>query len=500
MRIQKKVFWLIGIATIIRSIVALSIGLGNDEVYYLTYAQHLQWNYFDHPPMVALLIRLTTLNLTVVNDFTVRLGAIILSALNTYVVYKLVAEIKNEKTGFIAGLLFSSSIYSSIIAGIFILPDTPQLFFWLISLYALVGLVKNEENSKNIALLLFGITSGLCIMSKVHGVFLWFALGAYVVFYRREWFKNPYVYLSAVITTVIISPILIWNIQNNFITYTFHSQRVTPDGSVHFSGFLREFFGGFLYNNPINYVLIIIALVSISKGKIQINLETKRILLLCSLPLIVILLLVSWFRDTLPHWSGPGYVTLSVLASVYVSEKSKLGKIAVYSCCFIALIAFAGVLLIRYYPGTLGSKDALLYGKGDFTLDMYDWSYFRDEFKKKRQLDIQSGVAQTTFVISNQWFPGSHIDNYMVQPLGLDFVALGTLEDIHTYHWLNGYRKTLQKGDDAYFVTISNNFVNPNEIYAETFQKIGQPFVIRQFRNHELVRKMYVYLLRGYRG
>jgi len=54
-------------------LVAYSLELGNDEVYYQTYAQHLQWNYFDHPPMVALLIRLSTINLFFHNEFFVPL-------------------------------------------------------------------------------------------------------------------------------------------------------------------------------------------------------------------------------------------------------------------------------------------------------------------------------------------------------------------------------------------------------------------------------------------
>ena len=32
------------------------LNLGNDESYYWTFSKQLQWNYFDHPPMVALWI------------------------------------------------------------------------------------------------------------------------------------------------------------------------------------------------------------------------------------------------------------------------------------------------------------------------------------------------------------------------------------------------------------------------------------------------------------
>jgi hypothetical protein len=82
MLIKKKLYWLIAVATLVRCIAAVSVDLGNDEVYYLSYAYHLQWNYFDHPPMVAVLIRITTFNLNFTSEFFVRLGPIILSALN----------------------------------------------------------------------------------------------------------------------------------------------------------------------------------------------------------------------------------------------------------------------------------------------------------------------------------------------------------------------------------------------------------------------------------
>jgi 4-amino-4-deoxy-L-arabinose transferase-like glycosyltransferase len=127
---QKRIFFLIAISTIIRSLIACSLELSNTEVYYWTFARHLQWNYFDHPPMVAWLIRLTTLNLLVHHEFFVRLGAIIASAICTWLIFKIGIKIKNEQTGWFAALLYTASIYSSIAAGAFILPDSPQMVFW----------------------------------------------------------------------------------------------------------------------------------------------------------------------------------------------------------------------------------------------------------------------------------------------------------------------------------------------------------------------------------
>lgn len=504
-----KLFLLIFIATAVRVIIAITTGLGNDEAYYLTYAQHLQWNYFDHPPMVALLIRLTTFNLFFTNELFIRLGSIILAGVNTYLIYTICKNIKNEKAGFIAALLFTASFYSSIIAGVFIMPDSPQLFFWTIGVSLLIKIVSATKMDKNLnyALLLFGLVAGLCTMSKIHGVFLWFGFGLYILCYERALLANKHLYLAAAITIIIISPIVIWNINNHFITYTFHSNRVSINRGVNPSSFFREFFGGIFYNNPINYCLFIISLIALWKNKISIATPIKRILLLLSIPLIFLLLFMSLFRDTLPHWSGPAFLALIILTACSLADEVqtlktknlRLHKLALSSCIFILVITISGILLINYFPGTLGSKKEQSFGKGDVTLDMYDWNFFTNEFKKIYKKDIQSEKTATSFIINNKWFPGAHIDNYIAQPLHLDFIAVGKLEDIHTYEWLNKYRKKLKYGDDAYFITVSNNFSDPRAQYKTMFKKINTPVIIRQFRNKKHVRNMLVYLLEGYK-
>lgn len=504
---KNKIYWLIGIATLVRIAIAFCINLGNDEVYYLTYAQHLQWNYFDHPPMVALLIRLTTLNLYCTTDVCVRLGAIILAAWNTYLVFAIAKQIKNEKAGYIAALLYTASLYSSIIAGVFILPDSPQLFFWLLAVSVVLKIVtsQNKNTTLNFYLIGFGILTGLCIMSKVHGVFLWIGFGLYILFYKRSLLSNGFLYLSVVLTIVIIFPILLWNVDNNFITYTFHSERVVINNGVDLTHLIREFTGGILYNNPINYFLIGATLFSLYKTKTDIAAPIVRILLLISLPLIIVVLCISIFRATLPHWTGPAYVTLLILVASTFEEMTLYFKqlsirLVGFSVGLIVIISVAGCIVINNIPGTLGSKNQDTLGQGDPTLDMYNWDFFRAEFKKIHNENLKLRLTNTSFVINNKWFPGSHIDNYIVQPLHLNFIAVGKLEDIHTYAWLNKYRNKLKMGDDAYFITFSNSFFNPNDMYLNQFDTIQLPKKVIQYRNHKPVRVMYVYLLKGYKG
>src|SRR6478752_7062340 len=204
MKIKKEnlIYYIIIIGTLIRCIIGANVELGNDEVYYWTYALHLQTSYFDHPPLVGFFIRLFTFNLHFNQEIFIRLTAIIGSAINTWLIYKLLYKIKNRQTGIYAALFYNGCVYTSIISGLFILPDSPQVVFWLLGIFLLIKIFILNEQQK-LSMILFGLTAGLCTLCKIHGLYLWFAAGIYVVLFERRWLFNKYLWLSVLITAVL---------------------------------------------------------------------------------------------------------------------------------------------------------------------------------------------------------------------------------------------------------------------------------------------------------
>ena len=86
---QKHLLLLMGFSLLLRSLVAGLTELGNDEVYYWTYALFPDWSHFDHPPMVGWLINLFTGNLTFDSTFMLRVPALVLGTLNTWLAWRL---------------------------------------------------------------------------------------------------------------------------------------------------------------------------------------------------------------------------------------------------------------------------------------------------------------------------------------------------------------------------------------------------------------------------
>ena len=51
-------------------------------------------------------------------------------------------------------------------------------------------------------------------------------------------------------------------------------------------------------------------------------------------------------------------------------------------------------------------------------------------------------------------------------------MGLGGLESIHKYAWINNYRGGFHKGMNAYYITNSRNFKDPNVYYENEFESI----------------------------
>lgn len=503
-----KLTWLVWIATLVRCLVALIVELGNDEVYYYTYAVQPDWNHFDHPPLVGSVIRFFTLQLYASSTFTMRLGAIICAMISTGLIFHVGRIIRNERTGFIAAILYSASIYTSIISGLFILPDSPATVFWLAAIYCMlkaIGIGDYSPSQRSSALLWVGLWIGLATLSKVHGVFLWFGFGTYILIYQRSLFQRLNLYLSVVISLVLISPILHWNIQNDFITWRFHGDRVTPTEGIQLKSFLTALIGQFLYANPLVAIFCVGGLAAYYRHALPTLRPAGRLLIWVGLPIIIVTTVVSLFRPVLPHWSGLGLIPMMLLAATGADLHLNSGRPWLFyqkllngllQC--ILVIIFIGVFLILYYPGTLGNQEERHRGKGDFTLDMYGWRELPVIFSEVRAQDTVSGAMHADAALMvHKWFPGGHLYFYLARPLKMRTVGHGTLKDLHKFAWLNQHEGYIEKGEDAYFVVPSNYYVDPFTLYGEDFERIELAAQIPQERSGQTARYWFIYRLKN---
>ena len=498
---SKKLGLLILITMGIKLIVAGLLELGNDEVYYWTYALQLDWNHFDHPPMIGWMIRLTTINLHWVSEISLRLGSIIAASIATWFLFLTAKLIASEKAGWYAALIYQASIYTGVIAGLFILPDSPQMPIWTAALYCMAVLLFQPEMEKKTAIwILLGALIGLAALCKVHGLYLWVGFGLSMLIFRIKWLLNYRFYLAVFITLLFLIPIVYWNIQYDFITYKFHSERVTHT-HLQWDMLAREIAGEFAYQNPIVFLLLITSLIAFIRKRFSFSKKNIATWLLCmSLPMILLFWVIALFNPTLPHWTGPAYIPLYLLAAVYLEQKQiratpKVLKIAI---SFLFILLILATAIVRFSPINFGSQQKENYGEYCPTLDLSGWKDFSIAYTRLVANDREHHTMNdNSFLIVPKWFPGGHLEFYTAPMAMQTLIAIGPLQDIHKFAWLNRDRKKLQIGDDAYTIVPSNLPIDVEKQYGAYFTRILAPELIIQIRNRGMVRYFKVYRLKG---
>jgi hypothetical protein len=488
---------------LIRAFVAGFIELGNDEVYYWTYAKFPDWSHFDHPPMVGWVIQIFTLNLHFDHAFFLRLASVVFGTINTWLIFLIGRRIKDALTGFYAALLFTTSIYCFIIAGIFIMPDTPQVLFWLLSLWLLSDCLPDKELTRHnrIKLLLAGVTVGLALLSKYHSIFLVAGVFLYMLFYNRKWFRAKETYIAFLVALALFIPVILWNYHNSFVSFSFHESRVGHTGMrIRWDYFGTEILGQFFYSNPINFIIILCSLFALLRGGFFLNKTYLKLLLLMSLPLALVFMAFSLYSSTLPHWTGPAYLGLILVAAAWLSgspEKESSRKMIPWplriALSFQFILILFGVLQINY-----GIVPLKKYGVDDFTSQLYGWRQLGEKFRPVARRDTEQGIMTATApIITFRWFPAANLDYYVAGPVHKKVYSLGTLSRIHKYYWIDREQGDLPKGSDAYYIGLSNDFADPHERWGSLFDSIVAADTLKIIRRGELIWEAYVFRMKG---
>lgn len=503
-KIDKYLAWLLIISVLVRGFLAAFIEFGNDEVYYWTYAMYPDWSHFDHPGMVGWIMQIFSLNLLFHSEFALRLSSIIFMTLDTFIIYKIGCLVKNKLAGFYAALLYTASFYCFVITGVFIMPDTPLMLFTLLAIWCFVKWTRHGTS-----LLWAGLFTGLALLSKYSAGFIWVGVGIYILLYDRKQLKNKYLYLSILISAVCMLPLLIWNMQNDFISFTFHGDRVSLFGKLQPLDFLAEIAGELGYNNPINYVLIIIALVAFWRGKKYLDETSGRLLLCFALPFIGLFWFFSLTRPILPHWSAPAFTLLLLFPASYFAERQsvnngtiKLPKPIIATVSLLVLVLIFGTLEIKtgFIPLRFGERANSVqhYGESDFTTTIYGWRSIKDDFQKIREEKIADGeMKESDGMIGLQWFPMANFDYYVANPLGINMLGIRSIDKIHKYYWINEYRGGLQKGSDYWFLDESSDYYAPERYLEDKFDEIVPCDTIVVDRCGTPAKYVFVYMCKG---
>jgi hypothetical protein len=275
--------------------------LQDDEAYYWVYGQYLDWGYFDHPPMIGLLVKMGYA--IIPNELGVRLFPLLLNILSLVIIEKLID--KKDPLLFY-GIALSMAVIQ--LMGFMAVPDTPLIFFTAL-FFLCYKRFLGKSSLLNIFLL--GLSMALLFYSKYHAVLVvFFVLLSYLRLLRK-----PAIYLAGVIAFTCILPHLFWQWEHDWVSFRYHL--FESNVNAYKVSFTLEYIAGQLFlPGPITgFILLPAAFLYKPKNKTE---DALRY----SLIGIYVFFLVSSFRGKVEaNWTSPALVSLIVLSHQYLYTK-----------------------------------------------------------------------------------------------------------------------------------------------------------------------------------
>ncbi|PUZ28172.1 hypothetical protein DCC81_01435 [Chitinophaga parva] len=182
--------------------------LMDDEAYYWVYARHLDWGYFDHPPMIALLIKMGYSIFH--NELGVRFFIVLLNVATLWMVQRMLPQKDNRLYYWLLGAMGAMQL-----GGMIAVPDLPLIFFATYFFIVYRDFVQ-QQSWKNTFLL--GLSMALMFYSKYHGILLVF----FIVLSNLNLLRVFRFYLAVAITTVLFLPHLYWQYAHHFPSLQYH--------------------------------------------------------------------------------------------------------------------------------------------------------------------------------------------------------------------------------------------------------------------------------------
>ena len=306
--------------------------LQDDEAYYWVYSKFLAWGYFDHPPMIALLIKAGTILFT--GESGVRIFTVILGTLTLIITEKLIE--KRSHFLFYA-ICLSAPVLQ--IAGFMAVPDIPLIFFTSLFFLFYSYFIKNPSLSRSI---LLGIAIACLMYSKYHGVLVVF----FTLLSNIRLFKHYGIYIAGITALLFFSPHLLWQYGHNWISFKYHLfERNTEQYDI--SVTIEYILGQLLLVGPIaGFIFLVSAFTYKSKNSLEKALQYTAV------GFFTFFLFSTLKGRVEANWTLPVMVPLLVLTHNFLQEhvkwRSRLYKLLPFT--FLLVLAFRLFMIVDILP------------------------------------------------------------------------------------------------------------------------------------------------------
>lgn len=394
MDFRRATFALIGMVLVLRLAWSAVMPVTNDEAYHYLYVVHPAWSYFDHPPMTMWLERI---GLAAFGGWThalsLRFAFTLIFAGSTWVLFRLTARRYGDAAGFCAAFLLNVSGYFAGVGG-FVLPDSPLLFFSLLTIAALLHAIIDAPDCLT-AWINVGFAFAGALVSKYLAVFLPIGVFIYLLLSpaRRYLLLRPGPYVAMAFGLLGFVPVLIWNAENGWASFLFQSRRASAI-EINWLGPVSFLIGPVLILFPWIWFRLVKQLVRGFRNFTFVS-EIDRLLVCLAIVPVVLFLPISLLRPILPHWTLMAFIPLYPLAGAAWAEILRSNR---QRWKRIAIVNAAVTVFVMLFVLTQARLGLLTFGQDDPLKEASGWESVGEELKARGMVG-----KPKTFFIGNRW-------------------------------------------------------------------------------------------------
>jgi 4-amino-4-deoxy-L-arabinose transferase-like glycosyltransferase len=201
----------------LRLIAAALTPITFDEAYYWMWSKHLAGGYYDHPPMVAVVIRLGTM-MAGDTELGVRLVSILLALPMSWAIYQAASILFGcRRVAASAAILLNVTLMAAV-GTMIVTPDAPLL---VASSFLLFALAKVLQTGRGAWWLAVGAAAGCALLSKYTALFFGPAILIWLVVVPglRRWLVSPWLYLGGLVALLMFAPVILWNADHRWVSF-----------------------------------------------------------------------------------------------------------------------------------------------------------------------------------------------------------------------------------------------------------------------------------------
>ncbi len=213
-RKEKKIFLaLLLVWFTLNLIQALFMEILSDEAYYKLYAEHLDWGYYDHPPMVALMIKASSFFFS--GNLGIRFLTVLLQLFTLLLIWMTIENKESGNHKVYTFFIVSGSIFMFTGYGVITAPDAPLLFFTALFLYSYRKFIGSQKWTFT---LLLAVSMAALVYSKYQAVLvIGFAVLSNLVLLRRFRF-----WIAGILAVILVFPHFYWQFSHDFPSLQYH--------------------------------------------------------------------------------------------------------------------------------------------------------------------------------------------------------------------------------------------------------------------------------------